>query len=148
MGGWADDREEEVNVAAKLNVLQEPDILDELVFRKAAPQEQTAHAKRVLHPALLLLVTGNLNKQAALEDRENKTADVLVTVLVTGVSDAAVRDALSKAGLSIKGWSKSLPIVVGTVAVEDLEKLANVAGVRRIEPTRITRERVARPSER
>ena len=148
VGGWADDREEEVNVAAKLNVLQEPDILDELVFRKAAPQEQTAHAKRVLHPALLLLVTGNLNKQAALEDRENKTADVLVTVLVTGVSDAAVRDALSKAGLSIKGWSKSLPIVVGTVAVEDLEKLANVAGVRRIEPTRITRERVARPSER
>ncbi len=55
---------------------------------------------------------------------------------------------MSKAGLSIKGWSKSLPIVVGLVAFEDLEKLANVAGVRRIEPTRMTRERVARPSER
>ena len=45
--------------------------------------------------------------------RENKIADVLVTVLVTGAGDVAVRDALAKAGLSIKDWSKSLPIVVG-----------------------------------
>ena len=47
--------------------------------------------------------------------------------------------------VAIKGgkvaWSKSLPIVVGTVAVEDLEKLALVSGVRRIEPARVTRER-------
>jgi len=140
VGGWADDRWEEDDVTVTS--------LDGFSFWKAAPQEQAAHAKRVLHSTLLLLATGNLNKQATTEDRENKIADVLVTILLDGVSDAAVRDALSKAGLSIKGWSKSLPIVVGTVAVEDLEKLANIAGVRRIEPTRMTRERVARPSER
>ncbi|TDJ54321.1 MAG: hypothetical protein E2O40_07555 [Planctomycetota bacterium] len=140
VGSWADDRAEENNLTVKT--------LDGFAFWNAAPQEQAAHAKRVLHPGLLLLVNGNLNNQATAEDRENKIADVLVTILLDGVSDAAVRDALSKAGLSIKGWSKSLPIVVGTVAVEDLEKLANIAGVRRIEPTRMTRERVARPSER
>jgi hypothetical protein len=127
---------------------QEPLIVDGLMFQKDASNEQTLHAKRVLHPGLLLLATGNLNKQASTEVRENKIADVLVTILLDDVSDAAVRDALSKAGLSIKGWSKSLPIVVGTVAVEDLENLANIVGVRRIEPTRMTRERVARPSER
>ena len=88
-----------------------------------------------------MLLTGDRDKlEAATEDRKNKNADILVTVLVTGISDAAVRDALAKAGLSIKGWSKSLPIVVGLVAVEDLDKLANVAGVRRIEPTRMTRQ--------
>ena len=120
--------------------MQQAEILDARLYGWAAPQDQAAHAKRVLHPALLLLLNGDRDKLAATEDRKNKSADVLVTVLVAGVSDAAVRDALSKAGLSIKGWSKSLPIVVGTVAVEDLERLANVAGVRRIEPARVTLE--------
>jgi hypothetical protein len=143
-----DDREEQARGTYQFDMTQEPLIVDGLMFQKDASNERTTHAKRVLHPGLLLLATGNLNKQASTEVRENKIADVLVTILLDDVSDAAVRDALSKAGLSIKGWSKSLPIVVGTVAVEDLEKLANIAGVRRIEPTRMTRERVARPSER
>ena len=140
---WADAEEAIAADKLEVKVLQEPAVLDEFQYRQAAPREYAAHAKRVLHPALLLL-TGDRDKRVATatEDRQNKNknADILVTVLVTGISDAAVRDALSKAGLSIKGWSKSLPIVVGMVAIEDLDKLANVAGVRRIEPTRMTRQ--------
>ncbi len=58
----------------------------------------------------------------------------LVTVLVTKADEKMTR-ALTEAGLKIEAASKSLPIVVGTVDVSNLEKLALLDGVRRIEPT-------------
>jgi hypothetical protein len=60
----------------------------------------------------------------------------MVTVLVTKADDKT-KMALAKAGLEIEASSKSLPIVVGTVDVSNLEELALLDAVRRIEPTRM-----------
>jgi hypothetical protein len=88
---------------------------------KVADQARRAlRARRVLDPALLAMTEGR----------------PLVTVLVTKVDDETTR-ALTEAGLNIEAASKSLPIVVGTVDVANLEQLALLSVVRRIEPTRM-----------
>ncbi|MHC4102579.1 MAG: hypothetical protein ACYSW1_17055, partial [Planctomycetota bacterium] len=51
--------------------------------------------------------------------------------------DNKTKVALSKAGLEIEASSKSLPIVVGTVDAANLETLALLDEVRRIEKTRM-----------
>jgi hypothetical protein len=79
-----------------------------------------ARLKRVLDPALRAMTEGQ----------------PMVTVLVTKVDDETT-GALTEAGLAIEAASKSLPIVVGTVDVSNLEKLALLDVVRRIEPTRM-----------
>ena len=95
--------------------------------RAIADTDQRHRVRRVLHPALLALAS----------DVASVNADpVLVTVLVHEVNDAT-RRALKKAGLTIEASSKSLPIIVGTIAVSDLHALALVPGVRLIEPTRM-----------
>jgi hypothetical protein len=57
-------------------------------------------------------------------------------VLVRQVDDETT-DALAAAGLQIEDASESLPIVVGRVDVSNLETLALLDAVRRIEPTRM-----------
>ena len=91
--------------------------------RVSLDDKELARLRIVLAPVLLTMQEGR----------------ILVTVLVTDNNDRT-RRALARAGLSIEAFSKSLPIVVGTIAVGDLRELALVPGVRRIEPTRMTRE--------
>jgi hypothetical protein len=85
-----------------------------------AELNRQARLNRVLDPALRAMTEGRPR----------------VTVLVTKVDDETTR-ALTKAGLRIEAASKSLPIVVGLIDVPNLEKLALLDGVRRVEPTRM-----------
>ena len=97
--------------------------------------DQRRRAGRVLHPALAALAVEPDDELAA--GIVMATTDpVLVTVLVDEVNDTT-RRALEKAGLAIEASSKSLPIIVGYVAVRNLHALAMVPGVRLIEPTRM-----------
>ncbi len=84
-------------------------------------------ARRVIDPALLAL-TGK---------RDAKDVETpMVTVLVERIDDRTIK-ALTAAGLAIEATAKSLPLIVGTVAPADLEAVALVEGVKRIERTRM-----------
>ena len=68
-------------------------------------------------------------------DGKHDKAAILVTILVE--ARGAPTETLMQAGLTIQDVAKSLPIVVGRTNVADLEKLALVETVRRIEKTRM-----------
>jgi PAS domain-containing protein len=95
-----------------------------------AQQEMKAASERWMRQRRLERVLGP-DLRAMTEGRPT------VTVLVDKVDDD-VKNALTEAGLDIEDASESLPIVVGTVALPNLEKLALLDGVRRIERTRTT----------
>ncbi|MHC4416459.1 MAG: VIT domain-containing protein [Planctomycetota bacterium] len=101
------------------------------VFAEARRQ---ARLRRVLDPVLLALL--EKPDASAAEGVTYRDGRVLVTVLVTAVDDAT-SEALAGSGLDIEAAAKSLPIVVGAAGVSDLERIALVDGVRRIEPTRM-----------
>ena len=90
--------------------------------------------RRVLHPDLLAL----LENRASGDDAKDVRVP-MVTVLVSRVDDET-KKALIAAGLSIEAAATSLPLIVGTVALDDLEAVALVEGVKRIEPTRMKQE--------
>lgn len=110
---------------------QEPDAA--FVRRRLTAQERSGRISRVLDPSLLAMIP------AAQAGKPDKPQEILVTVLVTEVSDATIK-ALTRAGLSVEATAKSLPIVVGRIATDDLESLALLDGVRRIEPTHMKRK--------
>ena len=93
-----------------------------------AEARRRARLRRVLDERLLALV----------ENRESdaRSESVLVTVLVRA-PDKTTTKALREAGLEVEAASKSLPIVVGRATGDDLETIALLDTVRRIEPTRM-----------
>ncbi|MHC4208098.1 MAG: VIT and vWA domain-containing protein [Planctomycetota bacterium] len=95
-------------------------VLAEQAGEELAQARRQARLNRVLDPALRTLTNGRPR----------------VTVLVTKVDDETT-SALKEAGLTVEAASKSLPLVVGRVDAANLEKLALLDEVRRIEATRM-----------
>ena len=104
----------------------------EAVIGKA---RRAARLKRILHPVLLGLVK-NPEQMVIAKGVTFRKTGALVSVLVSG-TDAKTLAALRKAGLTVEDTAKSINLVVGTARVLDLEKLALLELVRRIEPTRM-----------
>ena len=96
---------------------------------------RAARLKRILHPVLLSLVK-NPEQMVIAKGVTFRKTGALVSVLVSG-TDAKTLAALRKAGLTVEDTAKSINLVVGTARVLDLEKLALLEAVRRIEPTRM-----------
>ena len=115
-----DDSKRSALVAGQANLAR--DELDAAI--KAIEREQ--RLRRVLHPELLALLAKG----------DQGVDHPLVTVLVTEVNDKTTK-ALAEAGLLIEAASSSLPLVVGKVAIKDLEAIAMIDGVVIIEPTRM-----------
>jgi hypothetical protein len=115
----------EYETGLRMHGVLEDDALDQeqrlaKVTELANQARRGLRARRVLDPAL----------RSTTEDRPR------ITLLVTEVG-RATNKALTEAGLEIEAASKSLPIVVGRVDAANLEKLALLDEVRRIEPTRM-----------
>jgi hypothetical protein len=113
-----DDTLEPAEVKSRIATLAEQAAQDLAAARAEA--QRRARLNRVLDPAL----------RSTTEDRPR------VTVLVTDVG-AATNRALREAGLEIEAAAESLPIVVGRVELSNLEKLALLDEVRRVESTRM-----------
>ena len=101
-----------------------------------AEARREARLRRVLAPALLELVK-NPDQLAIARGVTFLDGGVLLTLLVEKV-DAKTTKALTDAGLQIESAADSLPLIVGTAKVLDLERIALVESVRRIEPARLT----------
>jgi len=104
----------------------------EAVIGKA---RRAARLKRILHPVLLGMVK-NPEQMVIAKGVTFRKTGALVSVLVSG-TNAKTLAALRKAGLTVEDTAKSINLVVGTARVLDLEKLALLELVRRIEPTRM-----------
>ncbi|MCH8164700.1 MAG: VWA domain-containing protein, partial [Planctomycetes bacterium] len=111
----------------------------EAVIAKA---RREARLRRVLDERLYEMVVQPRPAEDRAEDspaRKDKAArkeSLRLTVLVTSVDDET-KQALAEAGLTIEATATSLPMIVGAATVRDLETLALLDIVRRIEPTRM-----------
>jgi hypothetical protein len=103
------------------------------IITLVAKLQRAARLKRVLEPALLAMLEPGDRKE---EGQKKDEAGILVTILVHDTTEATT-EALRKAGLGIQDTAESLPIIVGRATVADLEKVAMVESVRRIERTRM-----------
>ncbi|MCZ6735214.1 MAG: hypothetical protein O7C65_05430, partial [Planctomycetota bacterium] len=101
-----------------------------------AKARREARLGRVLDERLYEMVVQRRSDEERLEDRAARKESLRLTVLVMSVDDET-KQALAEAGLTIEATATSLPMVVGTATVSDLEKLALLDIVRRIEPTRM-----------
>ncbi len=107
-----------------------------------AKARRQARVRRVLDERLYEMVVqlrsteDRAEDSATRKDRAARKEPLRLTVLVTSVDDET-KQALTEAGLTIEATATSLPMVVGTATVSDLEKLALLDIVRRIEPTRM-----------
>ncbi|MCZ6851311.1 MAG: hypothetical protein O7F17_06695, partial [Planctomycetota bacterium] len=103
---------------------------------------RVARVRRVLDERLYEMVVqlgpdeDHPEDTAALKDRAARKESLRLTVLVMNIDDET-KHALTEAGLAIEATATSLPMVVGTATVRDLQTLALLDIVRRIEPTRM-----------
>ncbi len=105
----------------------------EAVLTKA---RRVARVRRVLDERLYEMVVQLRADEDRPADSAARKESRRLTVLVTSVDDET-KQALTDAGLTIEATATSLPMVVGTAMVRDLETLALLDIVRRIEPTRM-----------
>jgi hypothetical protein len=105
---------------------------DGLAKRIDAAAERERLLLKRLDPKLYNLIAPAGDAAGAYK-KEAAPATVLVTILVTELNDQTV-EALKKAGLSVRTKMEKDKFVVGSVAVKDLEGVALVDGVKKIEP--------------